>query len=560
MSSRKVLHIYTRVSSDVQLQGYSLQAQELAGIEKAKQLGFDYKVHVDGGKSAKSEDFSNRPALTELLKLVDAGEVSDIFVTETDRLTRSPELHFKLKVKFTRHSIIIHTQSGPIDYTDYDSEFMADIKALMSKRENSLKSARSIRGMKEAVKKGKWIGKILPYGYTKDNNGIMIVDQEESEVYKMMVNWFLSGDGSTTIVKKLNALNIPTRGKKVLLNGTHVINRYTKTRRHVTNAEFLWRDGTVQCILKNPIYCGRRRYKGEIINSPSIIDDPTWERVQTQFKLNRRYSRNHMTQHHYMLKGLIRCGVCGCNFYGRMKSNEKTYMCSSKRTHSCGIRSVNIHRLDSVVWDRVINSGEYTQQLKIDWSERGSETVIKATEKDIETIQSELRLLDLRANKLVELYELGRLTLDEYDKRHSEIKKENDNLNTQFRSLEHKRVALENVKSETDKMLTGLMGLWKIRKQLNELSVDEKRLLLIRLGVNIIINWDATSRCHTVDITFAVNGYSYEKKDVVGKRKNNSKRIQVQYFFDTELLLKSIISTDFQADASKGLLIAEQVR
>ena len=555
MATKKVLHIYCRVSSDVQLQGYSLQAQELAGIEKAKQLGFDYQLHVDGGKSAKDDDITNRPAITELIRLVDAGEISHLFVTEADRLTRSPELHFKLKVKFIRHHVLIHTLSGDIDYSDFDQEFMGDLKALLSRRENGLKSARSIRGMALAVRKGKWIGKILPYGYTKDSNGIMIVDPEESEVYKMMVNWFLSGDGSTTIVKKLNSLNIATRGKKVLVNGTHVTNKYTKTRRLVTNAEFQWRDGTVQCILKNPIYAGNRRYKGEIISAPPIIDQPTWDRVQAQFKLNRKYSRNHMTQHRYQLKGLIRCGKCGCNFYGRMKSNEKTYMCSSKRTHSCGIRSVNIHRVDKLVWDQVVNSGEYTQKLKLELNDGGTDTVIKATEKDIDTIQKELGILDLRAKKLVELYELDRLPLADYDTRVDEIKKDKEKLNGQLRSLEQKQVALKNVKSETDKMLSGLLGLWEIRAQLNKLSVDEKRLLLVRLGVNVIINWDVATRCHTVEITFAVNGYSYEKK-VKLKKKGISKH----YIFDTELLLRSITSIDSQADASLGLLIAEQAR
>jgi hypothetical protein len=45
----KTLHIYTRVSTAVQAeQGTSLDSQRELGIEKAKQLGFEYKVWDEG--------------------------------------------------------------------------------------------------------------------------------------------------------------------------------------------------------------------------------------------------------------------------------------------------------------------------------------------------------------------------------------------------------------------------------------------------------------------------------------------------------------------------------
>ena len=551
MSTPKVLHIYCRVSTDVQLQGFSLQAQGLAGIEKAKQLGFDYRLHVDGGKSAKDEDIGNRPALTELLALVDTGEVSDIFVTETDRLTRSPELHFKLKVKFTRHNVIIHTNSGSTNFKDFDQEFMSDLRALMAKRENSLKSARSVRGMAEAAKRGKCGGGVmLPYGYTKDSNGILVVNEEESEIYKQMVRWCLSGDGTPAIAKKLNALNIPTRGKKALPNGFSVSNKYTKTKRHVTNAEFQWRPGVVYMMLSNSLYIGKRKYKGETVSAPPIIDEQTWGQVQSQLNRNRSVSRNHKTAHFFLLKGLIRCGhqradgtVCGCNFYGSLKWNGRIYMCSSKRLNSCGIRSINFDRLNELVWNRVVNSGEYMQQIRTEWSQSGNETIIKTTDKDIDTIKSEMRVLETRAKKVIELYELDRLTLLEYDERQQKIKREQETLKEQLRLLEQKRLALDDTKGEVDKLLTGIMGLWKIRERLNELKDEEKRTLLSRLGVNVIINWDAIQRCHHVEITFAVNGYSYEKKEVI-RRKSSQSADEPRHYFDANLLLKSIIRTD----------------
>ena len=409
-------------------------------------------------------------------------------------------------------------------------------------------------GIKKYVRNGKWIGKILPYGYTKDNNRIMIVDEEEAGVYKMMVKLCLAGNGTNTIARHLNSLNIATRGKKVLLNGTHVVNKHTKTVRHVTNAEFQWRAGTIYTILTNPIYAGRRRYKGEEISAPSIIDEHTWLLVQSQLTKNRRVSRNHITGHFYLLKGLIRCHKCGCNFYGKIKSDERIYMCSSKRTHSCGIRSINLDRLNQLVWNRVVNSGEHMQQLRSEWDASGNEIVLKTTEKDIDNINSELQVLELRIRKLTELYSFDRLSLADFDDLKTELEKKQASLNAQLRVLEQKRLVLDDIKGETDKLLTGIMGLWKIKERLNRLENDEKRMLLSRLGVNVIVNWDPELRCHEVEITFAVNGYSYERKEAI-RGKSQSK--QMHYLFDADLLLKSIVKPDFEPLSALQLQLTE---
>lgn len=557
MSTPKVLHIYCRVSSDIQLQGHSLNAQELAGIEKAKQVGLAYRVHIDAGKSAKDDDISNRPALTELLRLVDAGEVSDIFVTESDRMTRSPELHSKLKVKFMRHNIILHTLSGSTDYNNYDQEFMADIKALMNKRENSLKSARSIRGMNEAVKKGKWIGANLPYGFTKDTNGILIIDNEEVACYRQMLAWCFEGHGTSKIAQKLNDLNIPTRGRKSMPNGTKVVNKYTKSVRLVKNEEFVWRAGTVYCILTNTIYKGERRYKGEIISVPQIIDSKTWDDIQRQLKNNRIYSVNR-GKNNFLLKGLLRCGCCGNNLYGKIKSDERIYMCSSKRYKSCGLRSVNLNRLESVVWERIINSGEYLTQLQIEWNEGGGEMAYNTSTQHLEALKLELNSLEQRSERLVELYELGRINLNKFDSRRDELKKSIDALNIKVKTAENKNAELFRLKSDTEKLFAGLKGLWNVKEKLSKLSFEEKRLLLHQLGTNIIIHWDSFTRIHRIELSFSVNGFAYAKKAILLPR--GKTQAKIEYISPWSESQKNFFNTLYkhEAEYEHGFHVTEQ--
>ena len=79
---------YVRVSTDKQAdRGVSLEAQAekiraMAVVHDADLL----EIIVDGGESAKT---LNRPGMTRLLALVDAGEVEAVIIAKLDRLSRS---------------------------------------------------------------------------------------------------------------------------------------------------------------------------------------------------------------------------------------------------------------------------------------------------------------------------------------------------------------------------------------------------------------------------------------------------------------------------------------
>ena len=80
MSKEKsILHIYTRVSTRVQdKDGTSLDTQKELGIKKSKELGFKHKVWNEGGASSHHEDLHNRPVLTQLMREVEDGNVSNV--------------------------------------------------------------------------------------------------------------------------------------------------------------------------------------------------------------------------------------------------------------------------------------------------------------------------------------------------------------------------------------------------------------------------------------------------------------------------------------------------
>jgi DNA invertase Pin-like site-specific DNA recombinase len=83
---KEVLHIYCRVSSLIQQnEGSSLKTQKEIGIRLAEQIGMDYEIHNEGGKSSAHDDLNNRPVMLDLLKLMDQKKVKNLYVYNTDR-------------------------------------------------------------------------------------------------------------------------------------------------------------------------------------------------------------------------------------------------------------------------------------------------------------------------------------------------------------------------------------------------------------------------------------------------------------------------------------------
>ena len=116
---KPILHIYSRVSSESQEDGGSLEAQQESGIQKSVSLGMDYKVWNEGAASSSNDNLTKRPVLRELLTLMEEGEVRHLFVWNTDRLSRNEEVWHYLKYQYlSKYDVNPHTPSGQFNLND----------------------------------------------------------------------------------------------------------------------------------------------------------------------------------------------------------------------------------------------------------------------------------------------------------------------------------------------------------------------------------------------------------------------------------------------------------
>ena len=110
---KETLNIYTRVSTLSQAdEGTSLDSQKKSGIQRAKGLGFGYKIYDEESASSSKDDFSNRPVLMQLLSKVEDGKVKHLYVYNNDRLSRNNITWGIIRQKLKEANCILYNNSG----------------------------------------------------------------------------------------------------------------------------------------------------------------------------------------------------------------------------------------------------------------------------------------------------------------------------------------------------------------------------------------------------------------------------------------------------------------
>ena len=207
----------------------------------------------------------------------------------------------------------------------------------------------------------------------------------------------MSGDGIGvyTIAKKLNEEGIPTKFNDYtgqFKRRDKYTNQYTFFRK----ADVRWRGNVVYLILINQIYKGIRKWNGgeNETKVPAIIDETIWDSVNKNLEENRK-KPGKRDEYHYLLNGLVVCGICGKEYRGkkRLKGRDNAYKCKSKLRdpHSCTSRALSIPKLETFIIKHLFESKDL-QKFLAGQSENKAETdslskKLVVLKKDIETLK-----------------------------------------------------------------------------------------------------------------------------------------------------------------------------
>lgn len=325
------VYTYTRVSTAMQTDGYSLDAQ------KSRMKAFadynDYEIvgtYEDAGKSGKS--IEGRLEFNRMMEDIKSGKdgVSFVLVFKLSRFGRNAaDVLSMLQVMQDFGVNLICVEDG-IDSSKDAGKLMISVLSAVAEIERENIRVQTMEGRIQKAREGKWNGGFAPYGYQLID-GKLQINEEEAEAIRVIFDQYVNTDiGANGVAKYLEN------------HGIHKIQRQN-------GKNPLFDAHLVRLILKNPVYCGKIAYgrrKTEKVHGTrneyhlveqdnyilvdgqhdAIIEEDVWQAAQvkliSQAKKYEHVNRGKDTKTH-LLSGIVKCPICGAGMYGNKSIKRK---------------------------------------------------------------------------------------------------------------------------------------------------------------------------------------------------------------------------------------------
>lgn len=489
-----MLGIYTRLSVQDDASN-SIENQKREGIAFAKENKLPYRIYDEGEGVSGRNEITDRPQLDQLLKDIVSKEITHVWFRNQNRLERNSNTFHLFANQVKKSNVKVYFDSKLEDWEDPSSFLKSSILTSLNEYQASLQSHQTKKALLDNVKEGKSFG-VYPYGYKSDENGFLVVDEEEKEIVELIYELSLSGKGTRSIAEYLNDKNIPTRYNKIGTGTLTVKDRYTKKETVIEKKKIKWSGNSVRGIIINTIYKGDRKWQGEIFKAPPIFDPVYWKKVNVNLK-NNRNNTGKKVEHKYLLKGILECGKCGRNMYGRTRVSKKDhyYMCSSKRFKdlNCGNRSINIDFIEKFLWEVVLEDAYVIDELE---KENKEDNIIEQLNENKKEILKQLSVLNKEITKINQLAIEGLFNV-------SEAIREKESRNKKINELQ---LMLDNLNDEIEFELKAI----ELRKtagfDIDKVRVDtpfnRRKELISKYIKRVFIRYDESIKFYYIAVKF----------------------------------------------------------
>jgi site-specific DNA recombinase len=257
---------YVRVSTEDQTDfSPDAQAKRCRDLARLRDLG-PVKVLADEGWSGKNLE---RPAMRELMALVEAGDVGHLLVWRLDRLSRDNGDISALVKLFDAHGVKVHSvNEGELDLSSASGKMQVGVNGVFAQYYRDQIVENTKMGQRQAAERGRWQNH-PPTGYD-------------------MVNGELVPNDMAPIVQRIFALRAAGASYPVIADEVGV--KYS----------------TVRFICLNRAYLGEVKYSGEWYPGihPPLVNERQFNMAQRGHTPGQRRSKD-------LLSGKVRCGLCG---------------------------------------------------------------------------------------------------------------------------------------------------------------------------------------------------------------------------------------------------------
>lgn len=432
--------IYVRVSSPDQIEGTSLESQELACREYARRHSLEVSsVFVEQGESAK---FADRAQLLRLLDYckIKSNAVAVLIVWKLDRFARNVEDHFAIKATLRRYGVSVVSVTEPIA-ADANGKLMETILAGFAAFDNDVRAMRTVQGLQQKLRQGLFPWK-PPLGYLPTKTGRKttpdLVDPRRFEPLQKAWQLFATGAYSKAAILRL------------LQNWGVLAYRGT-----VLSAQ------AIDHIFQNPYYAGilkdpwtGNEYQGRHV---AMVSQQDFACVQQIIAIRNNIQPHHRANEAFPVRGLVRCPTCQHRLTGAFARGERKsypyYNCFQRacptRTRSYPAGAVNhefIKFIRELGVPAPLCAATLNQIREVVVQERQTaEKAALSVAQDISTVDRQLQeLVSMRAKNLIsdEEFLSQRETLQQ---RRREMEAHNTVLPDQWLTATHERVLIASM-------------------------------------------------------------------------------------------------------------------
>ena len=434
-------YLYTRVSTTVQVDGYSLDAQK----EKLRKYAeFQDMIVVgeysDEGKSGKN--INGRPEFQQMLEDIQTGkdDVSFVLVFKLSRFGRNAADVLSSLQFMQDYGVNLICVEDSIDSSRDSGKLMISVLSAVAEIERENILVQTMAGRRQKAKEGKWNGGFAPYGYYLENGELKIAEDEAEAIRVIFDQYIHTNKGVLGVAKYMVQHGYEKKPRK---NGTleHFSSHF------------------ITQVLDNPVYYGKIAYgrrKTEKINGErnqyhivkqdefpvydgiheAIVSEEDWLLAQKKRNENgTKYEKKYNLEHEHLLSGILKCPVCGGRMYGNVNRKKKPdgTIYKDHFYYACKHRlAVDGHRCDyHKQWNQdVINAAVeeiITQIVRNPMFERAvsekldMEVNTAEMENELDFLRKQLHQLNGAKNKLAAQMDMLDVTDRHYDKKYQDM-------------------------------------------------------------------------------------------------------------------------------------------
>ena len=326
---------YCRVSTDSEEQINSYKNQLAYYTEKINSK-MEWKfagIYADEGITGTS--MKHREDFKRMLRACREGRIDLILCKSVSRFGRNSVDVLRTIRTLRERGIGVMFEKEAVDTRTMNSELILAFHSAFSQSESESISGNVRWGLRKAYENGTiQIGPNL-YGFRREKDGPVLVDEEKAAVIRQIAQWFLAGDSLHTIADKLAQRHIPSpKGKDTWS---------TVTLRSLLTNEKYKGDALLQKTYRPSLFSDRAvqndgdlpKYYVEGV-LPQILEPEVFDRVQEE--LAKRGAKRPTSEKaktpfgrysgKYALSALVVCGKCGA-LYRRVtwyRKGEKQIM------------------------------------------------------------------------------------------------------------------------------------------------------------------------------------------------------------------------------------------